>query len=387
MHRFSSVVFSETGCLAELLESTGLVEVRARAEHARELEAVLDDHEPSALFVELGNDPEAAFGAVEKICEPKPVLVFHGPDDSQWILKAMRVGASEYVAAGPDERDQLSAAIQRLAPELAAKAPSGRGSLIAVMGTKGGVGATFTACQLGAALAAKGDSVVIVDGHTRMGDVALHLDLSPEYTVADLASQSGSLDSTYLRTTLSGHPSGVRVLASPKRPEEGDIVSLDCIAQVLGLLVADFDWVIWDLPRDFDDASVHVLDRANQILLVTTPDVPALHHTRVQLDLLGRLGRDAACLRTVVNRFDKKAVVSGKDAESFLGRPVDGVLPNDYANASICVNEGRTMNDVASRSPLSQAVSGLATNVRQWCGRESLESGSKRGFLARLRSN
>ena len=228
--------------------------------------------------------------------------------------------------------------------------------------------------------------MVLVDGHVRLGDVALHLDLAPEYTVADLVDQT-ELDATYLRSTLAGHDSGVRVLASPKRPEEGELISVGSVARILDLLVADFDWVIWDVPRAFDDASVHVLDRASQILLVTTPDVPALHHTKVQLDLLARLGRDASTLRTVVNRFDKKAVVSGKDAESFLDRPVDAVLPNEYASASACVNEGRTLERVAPRAPLARSVAALASDARGWCGRPAATANvdRDRGFLGRLR--
>ena len=387
MHRITSIVYSETDHLCDLVAEMGGVEVLAQVKNGLEAESALTDDAPNILFVDLGSSPDAALGMVEKLEASGTLIVVYGPDEAQWVLKAMRAGAREYIAARPDEAQELAGVLDRLGRELAASAPASRGALVAVMGTKGGVGATFTACQLAAMLARTGDSVAVVDGHFRMGDVALHLDLSPDYTVADLA-ETGTLDATFLRSTLAAHASGVHVLASPKRPEEADMITPDSLGRVLSLLLEDFDWIIWDLPADYSDTSVLVADRAELVLLVATPDVPALHHTSVQIDLLRRLGHDPARIRTVFNRYDKNAAVSDSEANSFLGRPVDAVLPNEYARASACVNEGRTLHDTAPKSPIARGFERLATDVRDWCGRaDASASANKAGFLSRLRRN
>jgi pilus assembly protein CpaE len=322
---------------------------------------------------------------LNKLLAPRPVLFFHGPDDSRLILRAMRSGGCEYLAPAPDEERQLLAAIRRAAPEVSGARPLKQGALIALVGAKGGVGSTFTACQLAAALARLGGRTALVDGHLRHGDVALYLDLAPKYDFSSLAAGDHPIDGTYLRTTLAPHPSGIAVLAAPKLPEDGDAISAKRIADVLELLRLEYDWVIWDTPRDFDERSLCVLDQSDPILLVTTPDVPALNHARKQLDLLARLGHRKEAIRLVVNRVESRAAVSARDAGTFLKRPVDASIPNDYSRASACVNEGRALSDVAPRSTLERGFSELALAVHGWCGHATPAGSPKKGLLGRLR--
>ena len=148
-------------------------------------------------------------------------------------------------------------------------------------------------------------------------------------------------------------------------------MGVSCVEGVVGLLRTEFEWVIWDTPQDFDDRSLFILDQADPILLITTPDVPAMNHTRMQLELLERLGHSDGRIRVVINRTDRKASVSARDAEEFLDRPVDASLPTDSRRASACVNEGRTLDDMAPRSPLGKALGELALLTHSWCGRSA----------------
>lgn len=356
-------------------------------EHVDELDALAErvvEMRPDALLVSLHEVPQAVFEALDKLLNPKPLLFFHGPDDSRLILRAMRSGAYEYIAPGPEERDQLEAAIRRAAREVAGAAQVRQGALLAVVGAKGGVGTSFAACQLAAALARQGERTALVDGHLRHGDVALYMDLSPKYDLASLASRDAALDVTYLHTALVSHSSGVAVLAAPKHPEDAEAVDVRCVEGVIDLLRSEFDWVIWDTPHDFDERSLRVLDQANPIVLVTNPDVPALNHMRMQLDLLARLGRQGDDIRVVLNRAESTASVSARDVKEFLKRPVDASIPNDYRRASACVNQGRTLHETAPRSAIEVAVDELAALAHAWCNRP-LPPRRRRGLLDRLR--
>jgi pilus assembly protein CpaE len=385
--RLSFIVLSKGQDLDQTLESSSHIELRARLERVTDLEEAVNRQRPDAILVALEGDPRVTFAALEKLPAPRPLLFFYGPDDSRLILQAMRCGACEYVTPGSDEREQLIAAVERLARDRGGSAEAHRSALVAVMGAKGGVGASFVACQLSASLARMGERVALADGHLRLGDVAVYMNLSPQYTFASLASRSEAIDSTYLRTTLEAHSSGVQVLATPTRPEEADAVGVGCVERVVGLLRSEFDWVIWDTPREFDDRSVLILDRADPILVVTTPDVASMHHARMQLDLLERLGRSPSDIRIVANRTERAASVSSREAREFLGRPADASIPNDFSRATACVNEGRTLYEVGRRSPLGRAMSELAVLTHSWCGRRlpHARTRSRRGLVSRLR--
>lgn len=385
--RISFLILSERQDLDQTLESSSHIELRAHVKKVTDLEEAVTRQRPDAVLVELDGDPTATFAALAKLPAPRPLLCFYGPDDSQLILQAMRCGACEYVTPGCDEKDNLIAAVERLARDRGGSTEARQGALVAVMGAKGGVGASFVACQLSASLARMGERVAVADGQLRLGDVALYMNLSPQYTFASLASRSEAIDSTYLRTTLDAHSSGVQVLATPTSPEEAEAVSVGCVERVVGLLRSEFDWVIWDTPRDFDDRSVIVLDRADPILVVTTPDVASMHHVRMQLDLLERLGRSPDDIRIVANRTGRGASVSPREAREFLGRPADASIPNDFPRATACVNEGRTLYEVGRRSPLANAMGELAVLTHSWCGRPlpQTHARSRRGLVSRLR--
>jgi pilus assembly protein CpaE len=364
------VVATERGELAEVLAQSGRAEVREVVAELEALPEALARHRPDALLVDLGPEPTEALHGLARLLAPHPLLLVYGPDDSTLIRRAMQLGAREYLTPGTDAKDELLAALERLlrerrrvegGPELA--------PLIAVMGSKGGVGTTFVGCQLAAALAHRGRRVALADLNLRLGDVALYFDLHPQYTMASLSSAGGNVDAAFLETVLAPHEiTGVRVLAAPERPEEADAVTLAHADRALALLRESCDFVLADLPPDFDDRSVQTLDRASHILIVTTCDVPALNHTRLQLGLLKRLGHAAGKIRVVVNRMDKNAPVQGRQISDFLHRSHDLSIPNDYPTASTCVNEGRPLWEVAPKSPLRVAFDRLADATCTWCG-------------------
>jgi pilus assembly protein CpaE len=383
MRDLSFVIYSPSRRFDTALESSD-VEIRERVERVDALAERVVETRPDALLVSLEKEPQAVFEALEKLLSPKPLLFFHGPDDSALILRAMRSGAYEYIAPGPDAQQQLVAAIRRAARETDAGSQGRRCSLIAMIGSKGGVGTTFASCQLAAVLARQGGRTALVDGHFRQGDVALYLDLSPRYDLASLATRDEPIDATYLHTAMVPHSSGVAVLAAPKSLEDAEAVDSVCIDGVIGLLQSEFDWVVWDTPYDFDERSLRVLDQASPIVLITTPDVAALSRLRIQLDVLARLGRRGDDIRVVLNRSESTASVSIRDANEFLKRPVDARIPNDYRRASACVNGGRTLNEVGPRSPIEVAMNELAGLAHTWCDRP-LPAPRKRGLLDRLR--
>lgn len=378
----SIVIVAPEGKLDGMLASCEHAEVLDHVEKLSDLPQTVANRRPDFLLVSIEIDADLVFSALERLPAPRPLLILYGPDDSRLILRSMRAGAFEYVAPAPDEQEQLADAIRRGASRddgECSEAP-----LITLIGAKGGVGTSFVACQLAAALSGLGGRVALVDGHLRHGDVALYLDLAPRYNLASIATGQEPLDATYLRTALVSHASGVAVLAAPSEAEEGESMDAGRIDAVIELMRREFDWVLWDAPQDFDERNLCAIDRSRPVVLVTNPDVPALNHTRMQLELLARLGHPTDEVRIVLNRDSTKAPVSSKDAAEFLKRPIDAAVPNDYPRAAVCVNEGRTLSDCAPRSSIERGVQELARCAHAWCDRP-LPKSDRRSLFDRLR--
>ena len=151
------VVYSDqeecADAFAQLVDQT----VRARAEkvvwNEEELRQCLKNPRVDALLIDLGPAPHLALDMLESLESCEPAIFVSGPqEDSQLILRALKLGAREFFPPAPDALE-LEAAVERLLlakPQLAGgghEAP-----ILAVMGAKGGVGATVVTCQLSATL-------------------------------------------------------------------------------------------------------------------------------------------------------------------------------------------------------------------------------------------
>jgi len=369
---FSFVVFSEEPAFASEIEkqisATGAARVAAVISDQEQLLSALKSEKPGGLFVDLGHAPHVVLDLLESLGVALPLTVVAGPHtESSLILRAMHLGVKHFFPEAPSggELNSVIVSLVRAAnPSMAAS----EGRVVAVMGTKGGVGATVLACQLAASLQEAGGRAVLVDLNYPLGDVALHFDVEPTYTLADLARADEVLDATYLRTILKGHESGVQILAAPTLMEDAESIRGLHVERVLPILQSEFEWVIVDVSRSWNDASVQALTMADQILLVTLFDVPTLNHARQHKKLLEGLGLDGSRVRSVGNRYSKNDNVTVGDFKRVLGSEPDALIPNDYATTAESVNQGRPIGQVSRGSAINKAYRQLALDVYAWCG-------------------
>jgi len=372
------------------LEADGTIDFGSVTTDPIELLEAVGAQRPDLVVADLGVDPDGVLDVLDKLPTPRPRLLVIGPQhQSGPILRAMRMGVREYFDAPPSE-DDLRRAIARIGAELAPAAEPAAAHparVVAVMGTKGGAGATVVACQLAAILRNGGARTAVVDLNLPLGDVALYFDVQPAYTLANIAGESARLDATFLRTLLQGRPNGVQILAAPSRAEEAELVRGAHVERVLELLRADFDWVILDLSRTWGEPTVRALDLADMILLVTLMDVPTLHHTRQHIDLLERLGHTGRRIRLIANRHGSTDAVTDKDVAEFLDREPDFRIPNDHQTTLAAVNRGCSVVELAPRSGLARAYAELTRNLHDWCSvaAPAAEPESGGGVLARAR--
>jgi pilus assembly protein CpaE len=374
------------GQLSQLLENTGHASVAVAVERCSDLEDVVWRVGPDLLLVALDEEPEAVLAAVELLGDRRPVVLMCGPqDESDLILRSMRIGVRDYLPL-PVPSEELTAVVQSLILERTASETPERGTVVGVLGVKGGVGATAVTCQLASALQETGSQCGIIDLNLVHGDVALYHDLSPSFTLADLERQEGEIDRTYVQSLVTLHASGVGVVAAPTSPEQARRISPARLQRTVALM-RDFNhFTLLDLPRDWSDIAVATIEMVDRVILVIQRDVPTRAHTKLHLGLLERLGIERSTIHLIAYRDEGSSDLSDRDLREFLGRPIDHRLPDDRESMLEVVNSGSSLGEIAPRSTVRQSFQDLSQSLRTWCGMHSAGNVEPARGLARVRN-
>ncbi len=335
----------------------------------------LDEHllrhpEESALVLGPSVDDATAAAIAEgyRITRPALGVVLVRPvADSAVLADALRSGMREVVETADvvgltqavERARAVAGAISRSAPT--GQAPVARqGSVVTVFSTKGGVGKSLVATNLGAALADQGHRTCILDLDVACGDVAIMLQLTPLHTLADLADLNGDLDVSGVESLLTPHSEGLAVLAAPV--QLGAPVPPDRVGAALDTLKTMFDVVVVDTAGTFDDHSLQALDRSDTLVLVGTLDIPALKSLKVAAGTLDLLNIPRERWRLLLNRADPKVGLTTAELEETLGLKVAASIPSSR-DILVAVNRGEVVVRANRGHPVSKTLTAFATAV------------------------
>jgi pilus assembly protein CpaE len=299
------------------------------------------------------------------------IILVRSRIETSVLAEAMRHGVREVV----EERDLpgLNQAVERalrLATELRMVGDSGasvegrkRGTVITVFSAKGGCGKTTLATNLAALLATeRHESVCLIDLDLAFGDVGIALQLVPARTVSDAIAMGATLDAEGLRALLTPHSSGLQVLAAPLGPDSKEHVKPDLVFRIIDLLAASFDVVIVDTPPAFDDTTLAAFDRTDALLVLTTPDIPAVKNLRLSLETLHLINFPPEHIKVVLNRADSKVGLSANDVQKSVKLPISAKVPSSRDVPS-SVNRGVALTIDNPKHPVSQAIRGIADSI------------------------
>jgi pilus assembly protein CpaE len=268
---------------------------------------------------------------------------------------------------------------QPSAPTMAPTAtgrPRRAGEVIAVFSPKGGVGCTTIAVNLAVALQrtmGEERKVGVMDVSLQFGDVGVMLNLQAHRSMSDLVPHLDELDSDLLTTVLAPHGSGIKALLAPPHPEESETLltstvpdagtgSSSPVGALLGLMRQEFDLTIVDMWSWIDDVTLTVLDAATMIMLVITPNIPAIKSARLFLEVADRLNYSMDKIALVVNRIDRRTGIRVEQIEQAM-IPVVGQIPLDEQTVQASVNHGVPFVMRDETRPISEGILHLSEHV------------------------
>jgi pilus assembly protein CpaE len=253
------------------------------------------------------------------------------------VLDAMRSGANECVAE-PITLEELNAALARIA----AQRPSRRrGDVFAVIGAKGGVGATTVAVNVATMLnKLQPSSTLLMDLHLTYGDAAILLGAEPRFSTLDALENTHRMDAAFLRTLVSQTKSGLNVLGSSDHPVSTP-VDVTRIRSLIDLAAHQFRFLVLDVPRT-DAAVLDSLEAASRVVVVANQEVATIRSAaRMTAALEQRYGKER--VDVVISRFDPGAEIGQADVERAIRRPIVHLFPNNYPLVLASHNNGRPL--------------------------------------------
>nr|WP_310522832.1 hypothetical protein [Polymorphobacter sp.] len=268
---------------------------------------------PSLIIADIDNDPDplAALARLADHCLPDTQVLAIGSSSDIGLFRALlAIGVDDYLQK-PVAPETLVTALHRIAATALPPAPTGR--LVAVLGVRGGCGATTIATSLAWALAdaqrntaqsQSADSMaktILVDLDLHFGSAGLVFGLEPGPGLAALLASADRLDERLVASALQPATANLGIIAGSTPIEQNAAVSPDAAMKLLAALRTTAQWVVADLPRALDAPARHILRTADTVLLVAPPSLEGLRDT----------GRLAAYVRALRAGADPLIVVNG----------------------------------------------------------------------------
>jgi len=229
-------------------------------------------------------------------------------------------------------------------------------NVYAIMPAKGGSGASTIAINLAAQLAQSWNQrVLLADCDLRSGTIAESLDLRPEQSISKTLSDADVAE-TLIWSQHVRRKAGIDFLLTT-RERTGLGPEWHSYYHLLSFVARRYERVLIDLPEFVTDATAEIVQSAETVYVVTTPEMLSLRLARQRIDELQAVRVERSRIRILVNRWHKEDLKPREIAE-ILDCPVAFAIPNDYREVS---------NAVAARS-FVERNNKLGRAYRSWAG-------------------
>ena len=235
------------------------------------------------------------------------------------------------------------------------------GKVVTISSGKGGVGKTTATANLGISLASLGKKVVVIDADIglRNLDVIMGLENRIVYDLVDIVEGRSKL-----RQAMIKHKKFDDLFLIPAAQTRDKMaVSPENMVKLTDELREDFDYVLIDSPAGIERGFRNALEPADEVLIVTNPEVSAVRDADRIIGLIEAADKGPGML--IINRLKsdmvkKGEMLSSEDVFDILGLAIIGIIPEDElvlsaSNSGVPVTlnmqskAGMAFNNVARR--------------------------------------
>ncbi|GAY23100.1 MULTISPECIES: pilus assembly protein CpaE [Sphingobium] len=324
---------------------------------------------PQILFIDMSEsgDPLNDINSLAEVCEPGTVVIAAGQvNDVRLYRDLLASGIQDYLLK-PFGADQLRDALAQaqavfFAPRDAG--PERPHMTMAVIGTRGGVGASSLATSLAWLLSDKKQRpTALLDLDVHFGTNALAMDLEPGRGLTDAIENPSRIDGLFIERAMVRASDTLAILSAEAPISQPLLTDGGAFYQLLEEFRAAFECSVIDLPRAMLIQHPHLMSDVNVTVVVTELTLAA---ARDSIRILSWLKTNAPQSRVLVvaNRVHPGAPeISRKDFEQSIERKVDVLIPFDLKVASQAAKLGKTLAETAKGSKVGAACNTLLDAV------------------------
>jgi pilus assembly protein CpaE len=353
-----------TSALRAALQETGLVYSVHEWDLLTESHPLPGEAIPDVVWLDLPRDPGIFFAFAARLRHLRPgvhIIACSAAPEPTLLMQAMRSGVQEFIPK-PISAETVRDALERF---VEVKGDGGKepDKLIVVVGSKGGVGTSTVAVNLGVQLTQiTKKRVLLVDFGRPLGHVSLLLDLQPRFTLRDAVENLERLDQHFLSGLVTRHHTGLEILAGTSHPEEWQKISLAALGGVVNIAQGGFDYVLVDAGVVDPSEWSPILRTARSILMVAEPTLLSLWTLERHLSTMDGAGLSPSSTHIVINRWRRNDDNALRNVEERLHRPIAARLPNDYRQVSESVTQGMPLTG-SNSNPLVVCYRQLASEL------------------------
>lgn len=315
---------------------------------------------PDLLIIDTTLKPQPLLAALETLQASlgtrTKLFIIGDINDVSLLRELARRGVAQYFLA-PADAYEVARAVCDLYVE------TDKSSVLAVVGSRGGVGASTVAHNLAWSIAERQDvSTTLIELDLAFGATAFTFDKRPAHSLADAMEDPQLINEAFLDRVGVQQTDRLRLLAAPGRLDDSAELQQRTIGALIRTARRTSAFVVLDVPHQWNACVKDVLERANDVIIVATPDLASLRNAKGMMDVLKTLrpaGHEPSIVLSMAGAA-KGTEISERDFTGALDAQPVATFAFDPALFAGAALKRQMIGELAPQSPVAKQIDDLA---------------------------